>query len=149
GGPRNFYLNDTGLAATTAVPTANTTGNAPVAGSLAVGTPTPTNRLTVNTATTSDSLPQVLASTGAAPNKRLVIQGVSGQTANLQEWQDSSGVVRASMDYNGSVFTLLGGDTVNAATFTTVSGQPLVINKGNGIKLIGNTITLSSSAQYF
>ncbi len=39
--------------------------------------------------------------TGAAGNKGLVVQGFASQTANLQEWQDSSGAVLADIDGDG------------------------------------------------
>ena len=45
----------------------------------------------------------VLINTRDAANKGLVIQGAASQTANLQEWQDSSGTVLAKVDANGTI----------------------------------------------
>lgn len=50
---------------------------------------------------TSDSAN--IISTGAVGVKGLIIKAVSGQTANLQEWQDSSGAVVAAISPTGGL----------------------------------------------
>jgi hypothetical protein len=45
----------------------------------------------------------VNVNTGAVGNKGLVVQGQTSQTANLQEWQDSAGVVKASVSPAGTI----------------------------------------------
>jgi hypothetical protein len=85
----------------------------------------PTNTLTVNTATTTDSLAQLFVSTGAITNKGLVIQRTSGQTANLQEWQTSTGTVLSAITAAGA---LQGGN----ATAANTAGGALTINGGQG-----------------
>ena len=55
----------------------------------------------------------------AAASKGLVVQGAASQTANLQEWQDSSGSVLASVSSNGT-FTL--NTTIHPITIDSNSG---------------------------
>nr|MBP7807395.1 hypothetical protein [Candidatus Saccharibacteria bacterium] len=59
------------------------------------------NRLTVNANTTTDNLAALQINTGATTNKGLVIQRSAGQTANLQEWQSSTGSVLTYIDASG------------------------------------------------
>ena len=40
----------------------------------------------------------------AATNRGIVIKGAASQSANLQEWQNSAGTVRAKVDASGNVF---------------------------------------------
>jgi hypothetical protein len=42
----------------------------------------------------------------ALANKGLVVRGASGQTANLQEWQNNGGTALAYMDANGNFFAV-------------------------------------------
>jgi hypothetical protein len=62
-----------------------------------------TGQLDTNTAVTADSLAQILASTGAAAHKGIVVQGVASQSADLQEWQNSSGTVLSSVSSAGTL----------------------------------------------
>ncbi len=57
----------------------------------------------------------------AAGVKPLVIKGAVGQTANLQEWQDSAGTALAVVDKNGSA-TFSKGGTATLIDGTTVAG---------------------------
>jgi hypothetical protein len=62
-----------------------------------------------------------VVASGAAV-KPLVLKGASAQTANLQEWQDSTGAVVASVSPTGNI---TGGGLVHLNT-TTISGQTSV-----------------------
>jgi hypothetical protein len=64
-----------------------------------------------------------VVASGAAV-KPLVLKGASSQTANLQEWQDSTGAVVASVSPTGNI---VGGGLVhiNTTTFTTQSSISL------------------------
>jgi hypothetical protein len=55
----------------------------------------------------------------------LVIKGVNGQTANLQEWQSNSGLV-AKVDSTGKVFS---NDGTSVAEVLTTSGSQSITNK--------------------
>jgi hypothetical protein len=53
--------------------------------------------------------------TNTASNKGLIIRGAASQSANLQEWQNSSGTAIAKIDATGAMFTI----TPEANTNTT------------------------------
>lgn len=90
------------------------------------------NRLTVNANATADNNAAVQLNSGLASNKGLVIQGASGQTANLQEWQNSSGTTLAAINQNG---TLLANSGISNS-----SGNLSLISAAGGISTgnIGN-----------
>ena len=46
----------------------------------------------------------ILSTTSGASQKGIVVKAAPSQTANLQEWQDSSGNVLSRIDKNGSLF---------------------------------------------
>ena len=78
----------------------------PVNGSLYVPLAggTMTGQLDMNTATHADALAQILIATGADANKGEVIQAHSGtQSANLEEWQSSTGTVLSSISATGGL----------------------------------------------
>ena len=54
---------------------------------------------------------QLAVTSAAATNKGIVVQGAASQTANLQEWQNSTGTVLSSVDKNGSVSAPFFGST--------------------------------------
>jgi len=64
----------------------------------------------------------------AATIKGQVIKGFTGQTANLQEWQDSIGTVLAAVTASGNVGI---GTTAPAAKLDVVGGDALI----NGVKV--------------
>ncbi len=68
---------------------------------------------------TSSVLGRVSVSTGSTGTIGAVIRGVSGQTANLQEWQSDAGTVLALVGSSGNIRTpaLLSTDNLNAITF--------------------------------
>ncbi len=76
------------------------------------GTAGTVEKFRVNTPTTVDNLAATILSTGATTSKGLVVQGAASQTANLQEWQDSSGTILTRVNADGSI--ALGG--VNTAS---------------------------------
>ena len=73
-------------------------GNIGVA-TTAIGT---NNKIIVNPYSTVDNLATVQINTNAATNKGLVVQGFASQTANLQQWQNSSGTAMVSINADGS-----------------------------------------------
>jgi hypothetical protein len=73
-------------------------GNIGVA-TTAIGT---NNKLIVNPYSTVDNLATVQINTNAVTNKGLVVQGIASQTANLQEWQNSTGTVLNAINSSGS-----------------------------------------------
>jgi hypothetical protein len=119
-----------------------------------------TGKVRVNTATTADALAQVLVSTGATTNKALVLQGIASQTANLQEWQDSSGTVLASISSAGKC-TFAAATTsaaslnlphgtaptvpVNGDVWTTTAGVYAHIN-GTTLGIIGGSLAVNQVA---
>ena len=70
-----------------------------------------------NTLTTG---PQTLQ-TGAVGNRGLIVQGAASQTANLQEWRDSSGASLASVNSSG-IFQAPLGMMLTNATFVNMGG---------------------------
>ncbi len=64
---------------------------------IGTGATAPSNELTLNNPVTADSLATAIFTPTVATNKGLVVQGYTGQTANLQEWQRSDGGVIASL----------------------------------------------------
>lgn len=67
------------------------------------GTAGTVEKLRVNTPTTVDNLAATILSTGATTSKGLVVQGAASQTANLQEWQSSTGTALLSVGSTGLI----------------------------------------------
>lgn len=59
------------------------------------------NRFLINTPSTGNSTAEVQISSTTASRKPLILQGYASQSANLQEWQDNSGTVLASVSSAG------------------------------------------------
>ncbi len=95
-------------------------------------------KLTVNPYNTVDNLATVHFSTIAATNKGLVVQGFASQSANLQEWQDSTGAILAGIKSTGEpYFPGAGADSVRIGTTNasvTASGNYSIAigSAGNG-----------------
>jgi hypothetical protein len=85
-----------------------------------------------------------------APTDRvaLAVRGASGQTVNLQEWQNSGGTALASVNSSGQIVasqgintaTIRGGDALTAITLSTGRGITIGTNtaiQGGGTGVIG------------
>jgi hypothetical protein len=112
----------------------------------AIGT---NNKIIVNPYSTVDNLATVQINTNAATNKGLVVQGYTSQSANLQEWQDSTGSIQANVN-NVGIFnsnnatgyqiaaatyygTLNGGQTARVQAGGSVGANPhLVVRQSSG-----------------
>jgi hypothetical protein len=85
-------------------------------------------------------------STAGAASIGTIIQGAASQSANLQEWQNSSGTVLAKVDSAGSItgvdLTLSGNLTVNGTT-TNINTTNLVVEDKNII--LGDVTTPSNT----
>lgn len=105
-------------------------------GNIGIGAASPANRLVVNTPATADALAQAIIHTGVATNKGVVIQGFASQSANLEEWQSSTGTVLSRISSTGSLVT-------NNATSPNVLINP----SADVISLIIKTFAGSTSNQ--
>ncbi len=107
-----------------------------------IGTTAPANKLNLNTLTTADSAAQLAVATAGSSNKGILVQGVSGQTADLFQAQDSTGAILASISAAGELTvmsaTINGTLTVNG--YMTINGH---IVSGN---LSGSTATVAGTA---
>lgn len=64
------------------------------------------------------------ANIGSASDKGIVVRSASGQTANLQEWQNSGSAILARVDKDGNLFSPnISGTTSVTSPKMTVSGQ--------------------------
>jgi len=66
-----------------------------------------------------------------ASDKGIVIRGVTSQTGNLQEWQNTGGTVLASVSsvgnfYVGNTFSNFGGQTINGGYVTIAGSLPAI-----------------------
>lgn len=78
---------------------------------------TPAGTFRVNIPATADALAEALVSSRVLTQKGLVVQGVASQSANLQEWQNNSGVALASITFQGRALVAevrVGGIGANA-----------------------------------
>lgn len=82
---------------------------------------------------------------GNASHKGIVVKGSSGQTANLQEWQNSVGSVLARVDNIGTLYS----NNVQVATISqaqTLTNKTLTDPVINGGQIVnGSSITLSGA----
>lgn len=70
--------------------------------------PGATERLRINTPTTTDAVAAVHICPSATTVKPLVIQAAASQTANLTEWQSSTGAILAEVRAGGGIYTAAG-----------------------------------------
>ncbi len=89
------------------------------------------NRLLVNPYNTVDNLATAQISATAATNKGLVVQGFTGQTASLTEWQSSAGSIISSITASGNLWvrhsgtaTLLSGSGGSAQERSVIQYNP-------------------------
>lgn len=85
----------------------------------------------------------ILAQSVAAGKVPIVAQGSSGQTADLQQWQDSSANIIAKVDNNGNVFPKLGGYIRGTNSSGTGSGAWMEFNTSTTLWVA------SAASQYF
>lgn len=106
-------------------------------GSVGIANTSAVNKLAVNMGTTADPLAQVIVATALSSNKGLVVQGVSGQSADLLQMQDSLGNVLTSFNAAGRL--TFGADTnlYRAAADTLRTDDSLVVA---GQASIGTTL---------
>jgi hypothetical protein len=64
----------------------------------------------------ANPLARLHADTGAATNKGIIVKGFTSQSANLQEWHNSSGTANSWIDSSGSEFNTNG---VNLTSYTS------------------------------
>lgn len=90
----------------------------------------PNKRNYINTTTNGTSALTIVP--GASTDSALVLQGATGQTANLQEWRNSSGTTLAAINQNGALLANNG--------ITTSSGSLSLVSAAGGISTgnIGN-----------
>ena len=105
-------------------------GNVGIGSSGTAGT---VEKLRVNTPTTVDNLAATILSTGATTSKGLVVQGVASQTANLQEWQNSTGANVALVSSGGNIL----GGAIQATTFLAANNSTTALS--GSVRLANNT----------
>ena len=93
----------------------------------------PNKRNYINTTTNSTSALTIVP--GASTDSALVLQGASGQTANLQEWRNSTGSVITLIDSNGNI-----GLTQPNAKINIGSSQSGYVSIGTQSNYSGNFI---------
>jgi hypothetical protein len=103
----------------------------------AIGT---NNKIIVNPYSTIDNLATVQINTNAATNKGLVVQGYASQTADLQQWQNSSGTVLARVASNGVMKANVGMLVENStlANYTALQVNSTITN-GTGVVVQGSS----------
>lgn len=115
-----------------------------------IGNASPGNLLSVGALTTTDSSGQLAVGTGAANKKGIIIQAVSGQTADLLQAQDSTGAVLAKIDSVGNLTVksitlaghiISGGGNPTIAAESGAGGSPTIGVSGTDT---AGTITLTT-----
>ena len=104
-------------------------------GLIGIGTSTfgTNNKLIVNPYSTLDNLATAQINTSVATNKGLVVQGFAGQTADLQQLQNSSGAILSKFDASGNL---------SVGTSTSVTGGVATFNGNVGIGTAGPSYNL-------
>jgi hypothetical protein len=77
----------------------------------------------VNVATTADALADTILAAGLTTRKPLVIQGKASQTANLTQWQNSSGFPLTTIASDGSIQWGGGAGAVDTYLYRNAAGQ--------------------------
>jgi hypothetical protein len=91
----------------------------------------PANTLSINTPATNDTAAEVLIFTGNASQKALVLQAITGQTANILEAQDNSGNSLFAINSNGAL--ILGNDTASPTAGQLVLNDSTPSNGFTGV----------------
>lgn len=119
-------------------------GNVGIGSSGTAGT---VEKFRVNTPTTVDNTAATILSSGATTSKALVVQGVASQSANLQEWQDSTTATLAYVSNVGRLKVASGGSAgllvgTTAGLTTSADGGNLNINNSS----VGQYIFINPSS---
>lgn len=94
------------------------------------GAPGTVEKFRVNTPTTADNAANAIITTSATTSKGLVIQGLVSQSANLQEWQNSSGTALAYVNSAGDLFLSHSSGFASIGGIPAQSGQIRITNGG-------------------
>ena len=121
-----YYINYVGLQVSTS-------------GNTGINTLAPNNRLSVNSLSTADSTAQVAVSTNGVANKGLVVQGVTSQTADLLQLQNSSASVLTGFNASGSLYYANSGFTTTLNTATLTADQTITLPNESGTLCIQNS----------
>ena len=90
---------------------------------------------------------QLQVNASSASTKGLIVKGFTSQTANLQEWQDNSGAVLASIDAKGKISCIGRSGPINAATDGGTVTFDLNLSDKHTLTLGGNrTLAVSNDA---
>ena len=115
-------------------------------GNVGIGISTPANLLTVTAPTTADATTDVMIGTTAITQTGLVIQGVASQSANLQEWQNSAGVVMLRVSSTGKIVSDTGDvmvyDNLDVNNFRVKAG-----GTGSGV-VMGSAYMRNDTGSY-
>ena len=91
-------------------------GNNYFGGNVGIGTTNPGNKFNLLAPTTADATADAIFSASASTQTPVVIQAAASQTVPYQEWQDSTGAVRASFFYDAN------GPRLNIGSTSTSAG---------------------------
>ena len=98
------------------------------AGNLAIGRPTASSK--IDLLGNFNEVGSATISASYAGGKPLVVKGFSGQTANLQEWQNSTGTPLTVVDSNGNIGI---GDSTPLSALTVGDGDDFQVNSTGAI----------------
>jgi hypothetical protein len=91
----------------------------------------------------------ILINTNASGNKGLVIQGAGSQTANLQEWQDSSGNILAQISSAGAITLRANDGANNHRTTITTNSSGVIFNSTRSTGAACNFIIQTANVERF
>ncbi len=103
------------------------------------------NKLTVNANNTADDAAAVQFNSNAVGRKGLVVQGFAGQTANLQEWQNSAGTVLASVGATGNTLFNPSAASVDAFRVQSAGANVLQVDTAARSGSGGNLVKVGNS----
>ncbi len=93
--------------------------------------PAATPNFFTNATLTTSTLVDATATSSLVSTTPLTVKGLSGQTANLQEWEDSASAVLAGINQYGGIFTgnrlTVGASSISTSAVTVLN----TINAGN------------------
>lgn len=88
-------------------------------------------KLRVNSPVTVDNLANTMITASATTAKPLVIQGLASQTANLQEWQSSTGTVSSAIAADGDIVST---EQISVGNLTPLSGVRMSVYTNTDVK---------------